>query len=207
MKLKYLLCILFILILRGISFCQENIINNLNSVDNLIYESFTPLSNKLLILGKSNFYEINFDNTKQDQVYIIESLRKRFPDFNFILGEDSDSIDFKIIFKNSNINTKYKKIFVDNIFGTKKVEREVNVSYELELTNKTDSSLVYSQSFDKKYKDSFDIDKLNLVEDNRYLFTQSILPEENTVNQLLYPAIIIAASAAAIILFFIIRSN
>lgn len=207
MKLKYLLCICFLLILRGISFCQENIINNLYSVDNLLNESFTPLNNKLLVLGKNNFYEIIFDNKKQDQAYIVESLRKRFSEYNFIFGEDSDSIDFKIIFSNSSIYTKYKKIFVDNIFGTKKVEREVSVTYELQITDKKDSSLIYSQKFDKKYKDNFDIDKLNLVEDNRFLFTQSILPDENTVSQLFYPAIIIAASAVAIILFFIIRSN
>jgi hypothetical protein len=207
MNLKYLLCFFLFLILREISFCQETIVNNLSLADRLIYDSFNPLGNKLLLLGRDNFYEVILDNNNQEQVYFLESLKNRFPDFKFIIGEDSDSIDFKIIFKNSIINTKYKNIFVDNIFGTKKVKREVTVSYELELLNKKDSSLIYSQNFDKKIKDSFDLDKLNLVEDNRYLFTQSILPEEGTVNQLLFPALIVATSAVAIILFFIIRSN
>ncbi len=207
MNLKYLLFLAVFLLISDISFCQENISANLSLVDRLLDESFTPLGNKLTILGKDNFYEIIFDKNRQDQAYIVESLRRKFSGYKLIIGEDSDSIDYKIIFKNSNIGTDYRKIFSDNILGTKKVEREVRVSYELAIMNKKDSALVYNQSYDKKIKDSFDFDKLNLVEDNRYLFTQSILPEESTVNQFLYPAIIIAASALAIILFFVIRSN
>ncbi len=207
MNFKYLLCIFLFLILRGISFCQNYTVNNLTSVDKLINESFTPLSNKLLILGKENFYEVSIGENTPEQVYLVETIMNRFRDFKLIIGEDSDSIDYIIIFKNPVINTKYKKIFVDNILGTKKVEREVKVSYDLDLINKKDSSLVYSQSFDKKIRDNFDLDKFNSVEDNRYPFSQSILPEESTADNFFYPAIIIFTSAAAIILFFVIRSN
>ncbi|MDQ3020210.1 MAG: hypothetical protein M3R36_06540 [Bacteroidota bacterium] len=207
MKFKYLLCIFLFSILRGISFCQDYVVNNLSSVDNLINESFIPLSNKLLTLGKENFYGVILTGITQEQEYLVESLRNSFRDFNLIIGEDSDSIDYKIIFKNPVINTKYKKIFADNILGTKKVRREVTVSYGLDIIKKKDSSLVYSQNFDKKIKDNFDLDKINSVEDNRYPFSQSILPEESTADNFFYPAIIIFTSAAAIILFFVIRSN
>lgn len=207
MKLKYLFSILLFIILRVISFSQENVVNNLSAIDRLIDESFAPLNNKLLLLGRENFYEVSLEGNKAEHLYLIESIRKKFRDFNIIVNEDSDTIDFKLLLKNPKIKIKYLKIFTDGFFGTKKVEREVLVSYDLELIDKKTSLLVYSQKFNKKYKDNFGLDKLNFVEDNRYLFSQSILPEESPVNQFLYPAIIILSSAAAIILFFTIRSK
>lgn len=190
-----------------ISYSQENLESNLNSADNLITESFTPLGNRLITLGKENFYLITLDSSRQEEIYLAESIRKNFPEYKFIIGQDFDSADYNIVFKNVLIGTKYKKIFTDNLLGTKKVKREVRVSYDIDLINERDSSLVYNQSFDKKHKDSFDLNKLDLVEDTRYTFSQSILPEESAANQIFYPAVIITASALAIILFFIIRSN
>jgi hypothetical protein len=101
----------------------------------------------------------------------------------------------------------YKKIFDEDIIGTKKVEREITVKYDLTLEDKKNLYEVFRNKFSNRNKDSFNLDEQSLIEDRNYDFSRSAIPEENTVNHLLYPALIIMSTAAAIILFFTIRSN
>lgn len=197
----------FFIILRGISFCQDNFSGNLELVNKLIGDSFIPLNNKLLILGKDKFYLVSFDQNNQESSYIFDQFKSRFYDYKLIINEDSDSIDYKIIFKNPEIKTTYKKIFTDNVLGVKKVDREVSVSYGFDLIQKDSSKILYNQSYSKSTKDTVDLDKVSIAEDKRFQFSGSNLPEESALNQILFPAIIIGISAAAIILFFTIRSK
>lgn len=212
MNLKYLLCIFYFLILRGICFSQNNFDSNISIVNKLADESFLSLGNKLTVLGKDKFYKVEFDPNVQSGAYIFERFRTKFYDYKLIVNENSDSIAYVIVFKDPLITTKYKKIFTDNVLGVKKIEREIRVSYELELTDYSSSGAdslqpLLKQNFNKKSKDNIDLDKLGYIEDKRYKFSSSDLPEENTLNQILFPAIIITVSAAAIILFFTIRSK
>lgn len=207
MKLKYLLCIFSLLILRGISFSQDRIVTNLNAVDILVNESLLPFDNRFQLLGGENYYNIVTDGVKEQHLFLIESIKRKFNNYKILVNENSDSIDFLVSIKNPRIEIKYSRFFTDKLLGTKKVAREVLVSYDLELIDKKNSSSLYKKNFYKKINDSFDMDKLGFVEDSRYSFAQSILPEESSLNKFLFPAIIIATTAAAIILFFTIRSK
>lgn len=207
MKFKYLLCIFLFIILRGISFSQSESLTNLSEIDKLINEAFDPFGNKLMLLGKENFYDLSVDRNNEQQLYLIESIRRKFNSYKFLVNDDSDSIDYLVAIKNPKIEVRYNNFFTDRILGTKRVAREVLVSYDLEVTNKKESVIVYKNRFSKKSKSSFELDKLTLIEDNRFQFTVSTLPEENAANKFLFPAIIIAASAAAVVLFFTIRSK
>lgn len=212
MKLKYLLCIFYFVILRGISFSQDNFDNNISIVNKLIDDSFFSLSNKLTETGKDKFYKVSFDPGNQSGAYIFERFRNRFYDYKLIINENSDSVDYVISFKNPSISTKYKKILTDNVIGVKKIVREISVSYVLELKIENEQAsdslgIILNQNFSKKAEDKIDLDKLEFTEDQRYKFSSSELPEESTLNQIMFPAIIITASAAAIILFFTIRSK
>jgi len=207
MKLKYLLCIFSLLIIRGISFSQDITVTNLNAVDNLIDESLFPFGNKLMLLGEENFYNLVTDGNTAQHLYLIESIKRKFNNYKILVNEVSDSIDFLVTIKNPKIEIKYNRFFTDKLLGTKKVAREVLVSYDLELIDTKNTSVIYRGNFHKKIKSSFDLDKLNFVEDSRYSFSRTVLPEESTINKFLFPAIIIATSAAAIILFFTIRSK
>jgi len=207
MILKCLLCIFSLLILRGTSFSQENTITNLNAVDNLINESLDPFSNKLLQLGEENFYNLVTEESSEQHLYLIESIKRKFNNYKILVNEDSGSIDYLVTIKNPKIEIKYNRFFTDKILGTKKVAREVLVSYDLELINTKNSLSIFKKHFYKKIKDSFDLDKFSFVNDNRYSFSRSVLPEESSLNKFLFPAILIVTSAAAIILFFTIRSK
>ncbi len=207
MKLKYLFCIFFFVILRGISFSQDSFDRNLDIVNKLIDDGFTSLSNKMVVLGKDKFYLVIFDPGTAKSSYLLDLFRNKFYDYKLIINEDSDSIDYKIIFANPNITTTYKKIFTDQVLGIKKVEREIAVSFDVKLAGIENDSILLDQKYNEKANDNIDLDKVSSAEDKRFDFSSSNLPEENTLNQVLFPAIIIGISAAAIILFFTIRSK
>lgn len=148
-----------------------------------------------------------YDNTDALNEYVAGRFRNNFRDYKILINETSDSSDYKIVLSNTEIKTNYIKIFTDKVLGTKKLEREITVNYDVKITAKDSSDVILIQNFNKKAKDNIDLDKLDFSEDKRYSFSSSKLPEENTVNQILFPAIIITVSAAAIILFFTIRSK
>ena len=148
-----------------------------------------------------------YDNNDQLNEYVAGRFRNNFREYKLQFNENSDSADFKIFLSNTEINTNYKKIYTDNVLGTKKLEREIEVKYDIKFTGKDSAEIIFVQNFNKISKDNIDLDKLEFSEDKRYSFSSSELPEENSVNQILFPAIIITVSAAAIILFFTIRSD
>ncbi|MEO8446078.1 MAG: hypothetical protein ABI528_01215 [bacterium] len=206
MILKYLLCIILVLSAGGNLFSQGNIRTNVDAAGSLIDESLIQLNNKLLILGKDNLYGIMIDDNESGE-YILDNIKRKFPEYRIVFRENSDSIKYRIIFKNPIITTRYKKIFTDNILGTKKVQREVAVSYDADVIDNSNSSVIYNLNFNKKFKDDFNLENLNYIENQRYKFSRSSLPDENNTDKILFPSLIIGASAAAIILFFVIRSK
>lgn len=217
MKLKYLLCILIffqIIILRGIVFSQTNSLANLVQIDKLINESLVPVENEILLLGKDKFYNLSVnskDGNSDQKSYLISLIKNKLSGYKLLIDADSaeysDSIDYNILFKNVVFKTVYKSIYNDNLLGTKMVNRVISVSYDVIITDERTSSQIFNKNFNKKTEDSFKIDEQNLVEDRRYNFSQSNLPEESSLNKVIYPAVIILASAIAIILFFTIRSK
>lgn len=206
MNLKYFLFLFLILNQANISLSQQTT-SNLQNINKLIEESFIPLNNKLLILGSDKLYQVIMDGEQEDDLYLFEKFKQDFRNYKLIIGESTDSADYILRFKSPQIETGYKKIFTDRVLGTKKVKREVTVSYDLDVINKDNSLNIYGNNFNKTIRDNFDLDKLSFVEDANYPFSQSDLPEEDTFSQVLFPAIIIAATSAAIILFFVIRSK
>ena len=212
MKLKYLLSILFFaIILGGISYSQENTLSNIEIIDNLIDESLIQLENKLLITGKENFYNILTEAENEEQNYIANSIKNKFGDYNFLINyqpeADTGKNIFTVLIKNPALKVEYIKVRSDNVLGSKIVDRKVSVRYDTEVKNIKDSTLVFSNKFNKESKSSFDFNSLGMIEDRRYSFAGSVLPEDSAFDKILTPALIILATASAIILFFVIRSK
>lgn len=211
MNIKYLLLFLFLFTIRGISFSQENSSSNLSEINKLIEESLIPLENKLILLGKEKLYLLSDESKSIQGDYMLKILKRNLSEYKILLKpgntDFTDSVDYLIKIAQPSIKTLYKKIFDEDIIGTKKVEREITVKYDLTLEDKKNLNEVFRNKFSNKYKDSFNLDEQSLIEDRNFDFSRSAIPEENTVNHLLYPALIIMSTAAAIILFFTIRSN
>ncbi len=206
MKLKYFLSIALFIIHGSISYPQSDR-SNIEIIDRLIDESLVPVANRLTILGTDKLYELHSSGNDDAESYLFESLTRQYQKFRFLLGEESDSSAYKIEISRPVIKVEYKKIYTDDLLGTKRVQRVVRVSYNLQVISIKDPSNISSINFDRSTKDSFDLDKLDLVQDRRYSFSEALLPEESDLNKILLPALIVLASAATIALFFIIRSK
>jgi len=219
MNLKYLFCILFIILIiittRAILFSQENNKTNLFLIDRLVNESLIPLGNELTILGKENLYNLYIEGNDEQRAYLNTAAKLKFADYRIIITSDTlnlsdnitDSADYNIIIKNTGLRTNYSSIFTDKILGMKKLERIITVSYTLSIRKNDAAFLINEMNIKKSFKDSINLGDQNQLEDKRYTFSQDELPLENSVNNLLFPAILILSSAAAIILFFVIRSK
>ncbi|MBL8006261.1 MAG: hypothetical protein JNJ56_01920 [Ignavibacteria bacterium] len=211
MNVKYLLCVFFILTIRGISFSQTEPGTNLSEVAELLSESLVPLENELVILGKDKIYNLKIEGNSEQKSFIVYLIRSSLQDYRILDNDNTpgagDSTDYIINIDNPRLDVKYTSVYTDNVIGTKKVRRVISVSYELTINDSRDSARVYGNKVSKKAEDSFDLDDRNNVEDKRYGFLQSELPEQDTADRFIFPALIILASAAAIILFFSIRSK
>lgn len=206
MNLKYLLCIILILIPGGISYSQVNP-SNISIIDRLINESLTPVENKFTVLGNDKIYEIDIDDKTDEGAFMLSSLRQRFGNNKLIINEHSDSADYKLVINDPLFRVAYKKVFTDDILGTKKVKREVSVSYDVRMTDLKNPAVILDQKIRKADSGNFDLDMLGSVESGSYRFVRGTLPEESVFDRIVTPAAIIGVSAAAIILFFIIRSK
>lgn len=212
MNVRYLLCVFFLFTIRGISFCQNESQTNLSLAAEIIGKSLVPLQNELTVLGKDKFYNLIIEGIDDEkQMFLTQVVKSRLQEFKILLNADTagfgDTIDYIVSIKNPELEIKYVSLFTDNVLGDKKVKRVISVSYELTVTDKETLSQVFSKNIANKGEDSFSLEEQNQVEDKRFNFSQPVLPEEDSINSLLFPAIIIFASAAAIILFFSIRSK
>jgi hypothetical protein len=204
------------LFFSGKIYCQndeEVIISNLNITDRLLDEALMEIENKLTVLGKENLYSVKIVGANASGNYLKQKFRQFFNTYKMIYenGFDAvnsiDSVDYEISIREAVITPRYNRIFTSGFLGTRKVEREIILSFKTEIKDLQTNEVVFEKSFLKRFKDNFDLDKQLFIEDRRYDFTRSELPDEGFLNKIIIPAAVIIASAVAIILFFTIRSK
>ncbi|MBK8984109.1 MAG: hypothetical protein IPM38_17780 [Ignavibacteria bacterium] len=206
MKIKCLLIFILFLYSGGNCICQENP-GNLYLIDKLINESFLSLENKMTSLGNDKFFEIEINQDKPEEIYFLDKIKQRFNGYKLFLNEKFDTSDYRITFSNIIIKPIYSNLNATDFTGNKLTGREIRVSYDYVIVRKENNERLYSDRISKKTKDNFDSERINQVEDNRYIFTKAKLPDEEGLEKYLFPSLIVAVSAAAIIMFFSIRSN
>jgi hypothetical protein len=207
MKFKYLLWILFITNLGGISFSQQKVESNTRVIDRLIDDGILEVMNKLIPLGNDKLFKINYDKQNPEAEYVARKMQSGLQGFKVLLGAFNDSADYVIELSGESINVKYSGGDADNILGTKRVERQVTVKFVSSIKQDNISVKIDEVIFSKTENSLFNEDMLSSVEDSPADFARGILPEEPSAEKVLLPAIMIGISAAAIILFFTIRSK
>jgi hypothetical protein len=207
MKLKYLLWILFLTNLGGISYSQQNAESNSRIVDRLIDEGVTAIRNKLIMLGDENVYVFLFDVNNPEADYIARKVQPGLQGFEVIWGTAFDSADYVLNMVNENIDVRYSNISTDNVLGTKRISRKIGVAMKFLVRASGNPDVIDTVEFSKTHNDHFDFNALASVEDNPAYFMKGALPEESSTSKVLIPALMIGISAAAIILFFTIRSK
>jgi hypothetical protein len=180
---------------------------NIEIYDQLSFNSFDELENRIVLAGKENVFSINLVDTKDSDDYLLMKLRQRLNAYNVVYETDIDSVFADIKIDNIKLQTLYKKIGTSKIFGDKTVDREIAISYNVTLVRKDNGEILYTERIADSFSDSFNLDELNRMESGEYEFVRAPLPEEGFLSKYLLPVVLLGVSAVTIILFFVIRSE
>jgi len=161
-----------------------------------------------LLLDKDKVYFLEFVNTKnpgnETETYFRSRIKSRFAN-NKIISDVNLVHDVKIQIDSLDIDTKYTKLFEKDLLGDKYVKRDVVVGYKCSFFFNEGGTEGFL--FKKKFTDDFEIDRLSAMENNNFLFTQGVLPDQSFFSKYLVPTVVVLASAIAVILFFSVRNK
>jgi len=203
-----LVFILFILFIH--TACPQNsnvqkAKTNLENINVLLDASFDLLGDRLL-LNNDKVYLLEFINSKNPQneteIYFRSRIKNKFPNYK-IISDANLGHDARIVIDSLDIDTKYTKLFEKDLLGDKYVKREVLVKYRCSFKDTEVEGYRFRQSF----SDEFDLDRLQVMENSNFLFSQGVLPPQGFFSKYLVPSAVVIASAVAVILFFTIRNN
>ncbi len=169
--------------------------------------AFNELENQLVIAGNDKLYHLRFSKESDENDYLLLKLKQRFGSYKLLTGNSVNNADYDIVFENTKLKTNYKDIFSSSFLSSKKVKRKIEVKYFNKIIDNSTNVEIYSNNINESYEDDFLLDNLEQVENSSYEFTKGQLPEENLLDKVLIPAVVVGASAVAIILFFVIRSK
>lgn len=178
---------------------------NLENINVLLDASFELLEDRL-ILNKDKVYLLEFINYKdagnETETYFRSRIKSKFPNYK-IISDVNLGHDAKIVIDSLKIDTKYLKLFEKDLLGDKYVKRDVVVSYRCSFRD----SEVEGYRFRQSFSDDFELDRLNMIESNNFLFGQGVLPPQSFFSKYLIPSVVVLASAVAVILFFTVRNK
>jgi hypothetical protein len=104
-------------------------------------------------------------------------------------------------------NLYYGKSFKENIFGVSKTERKINVELSLTLTNNSTKEILSNSLFRSSVKDTVEVDMIQDLENKSLPITHAPYPQENIINRVAEPFVILAATGIVVYLFYNVRTK
>jgi len=200
--------LLYIGFLNGIIYSQDSVFipeTNIDIFSKLLNKSFTEIQDKLTVIGKEEIYTLKSDKNNPGTEYFALEIKRDLNNFKIINSADIKS-GYKILINNLDFKINYTKNS-NSYFTNKTYDRDLSVRYDYKIIKNSGDSLIYSGSSNEKFSDSFKIEYLEQIERSSYKFTSGVLPEQNFLNKILIPAIVVAATLITIVLFYSIRSK
>ena len=113
---------------------------------------------------------------------------------------------FEAEFGLSTLSVEYSNIRRDGFFGPKVVDREITVTSNVKLVNRTTGSILLSGPMEEKYNDSVPLAILGTIENESLPLTRGRIPGEGFFASVAEPFIALGAVAVAVLLLFHVRS-
>lgn len=210
MRLKYLFTYIFVFLTACLAYSQGTgeyeIKTNQEIFSKLSEKSIEKIENKITVLGREKIYCLIIGGSEENKDFLYTKFRQKLNNFRIISEPDSASADYIVYLSRTALNTGYIKIF-GSVLKSRKVEREISVSYNCEIKQKNSQDVLYSEMISEKKTDNFLLDNLDAVERGDYGFLKGKLPEMSFFEKAIIPGVVILASAVTIILFFAVRSK
>ena len=209
-RLKILIFFSVLLIFTGNIFSQVTgeyeLKTNYDIFVKLISKNLEKLENKMVIFGKDKIFSVSITGSEEVREFFYRVIKQNLYGYRIISDKDSGSSDYTVDFDNVKFVVKYDKIY-GSIFKNKMAAREVSVSFECSIKQKTSADVLFNERTDDNVKDDIYIDRMENAERGEYSFLKGSLPERSFWEKALIPGIVVLASMATIILFFAIRSK
>lgn len=200
---------IFLITLNNYSFCDEEKKDSNKSNLEIIQETLGKFTKQILtVIPDKDENILGFKIHQTEQSWIVEHAV-----INEIL---SRGYKIKLI-KDSENTTPYifkvgdagAKIIYSSMHrkGLKKfVQRSISVSLQAQVIESKTGNVILSNHFKDEYRDTVNVDDINIIEDKNIPMTRAELPDESIIDRLIEPIIIIGATGVAIFLLFHIRS-
>lgn len=171
---------------------------NLVEIFNLLNVAVEEISSEL---NRKNIKEFKLFFNNSDKYKILENrVSANFQLFLNFPNKTENTLNISI----DNISVYYGNTFRSWFFSELKCEREINLqlSYIFKSTEET-----FANSFAVNFKDTINVDSIEMIEENGISFTLGNKPELPFFTSIFEPVLALAASIVAIFLLFSVRSN
>lgn len=148
---------------------------------------------------------LQLEKTKQGEFFrhsIIQSLIAK----NISVYERQTSADTTLELSVRESSVVYGEVFSESLFGSRKVERKINLKFDVSLSSVTQGNIFWSQTVSHSLVDTVFFSDVAKLHDSAIPLSTYSQPELSFLESIIEPAIVTVAAGVAIYLFFTIRS-
>ncbi|MEO8168792.1 MAG: hypothetical protein ABI623_11125 [bacterium] len=142
---------------------------------------------------------------KETAWYVEGSVGEGFQSLGFNLRKDT-AATIAATFGLSDARIEYSNVRKDGFFGSKLVDRLVEVQLTGKFTDKLNGNIVWSSDNKQSAIDTIVLSEINRIENPNIAITRGNLPREGFFSNFAEPLILLGAIAVAVFLLFSVRS-
>lgn len=122
---------------------------------------------------------------------------------------DFDSINSKYLYEIGSLilEVQYLNMFRDGLFGEKRLTRNISTSLAVELKNSLTNEILHSGLLNEKMSDTVSVDEIENLELASVKRSRADIPDNDILDSIIEPLVIIGAVGVSVYLFYYIRTK
>lgn len=142
---------------------------------------------------------------KETAWYVESSVGEGLQSMGFVVRQDT-AAPLAVAFSLNNARIEYSNVRKDGLFGSKLVDRKIEIELTGKFTDRKSGSVVWDSGREQSVVDTIELSELSRVENPTIAITRGTLPREGFFSNLAEPLILLGAIAVAVFLLFNVRS-
>ncbi len=142
---------------------------------------------------------------KETGWYVEGSVGEGLQSLGFVVRQDT-AAPLAAAFGLSDTRIEYSNIRKDSFFGSKLVDRMVEIQLTSKFTDRRTGSILWASEKAQSIVDTIELSEINRIENPTIAITRGTLPREGFFSNFAEPLILLGAIAVAVFLLFNVRS-
>lgn len=142
---------------------------------------------------------------KETAWYVESSVGEGLQSLGFVVRQDT-AVPLAAEFGLSNARVEYSNVRKDGLFGSKVVDRKIEIQLTSKFTDRKTGSVLWASEKAQSVVDTIELSEINRVENPTIAITRGTLPRESFFSNFAEPLILLGAIAVAVFLLFNVRS-